>query len=180
MTTLDQALPVQVRAFRTLGTTATVVAADADAVEADHAESMLRAEMDKLDLTCSRFRGDSELAHLHRQSGRVTHVSALLFELLTVAVRVAHRTQGAVDPTVGNAMAALGYDRDFEQIADRPLRSSRPVRPAPGYTCIQLDAAARTVAFLAVSCSTLVRPPRHSVLTERPPVSPGNSAGASS
>ena len=106
---------------------------------------MLRAEMDELDLTCSRFRGDSELAQLHRQSGRPTHVSALLFELLTVAVGVAQKTRGAVDPTVGNAMAAIGYDRDFEQIADRPLRSSVPVRPAPGYTCIQLHDASRTV-----------------------------------
>ena len=145
MNTLHPALPVQVRALRALGTTATVVVADAGAVEAERAESMLRAEMDELDLTCSRFRGDSELAHLHRQSERPTHVSAFLFELLTVAVRVAHKTQGAVDPTVGNAMAALGYDRDFEQIADRPLRSSQPVCPAPGYTCIQLDAASRTV-----------------------------------
>jgi len=143
--TLNPALPVQVRAFRALGTTATVVVSDAGAPEADRAESMLRAEMDELDLTCSRFRGDSELAHLHRRSGQVTHVSSLLFEILTVAVRVAHKTQGAVDPTVGNAMAALGYDRDFEQIADRPLRSSGPVRPALGYTCIQLDAAAGTV-----------------------------------
>ena len=106
---------------------------------------MLRAQMDELDLACSRFRDDSELAHLHRRSGQVTRVSALLFEILTVAVRVAHKTQGAVDPTVGNAVAALGYDRDFEEIADRLLRSSRPVHPAPGYTCIHLDAATRTV-----------------------------------
>jgi thiamine biosynthesis lipoprotein len=123
----------------------TLVVADAGAAETDRAESILRADLDELDVTCSRFRDDSELAHLHRQSGRVTHVSALLFELLTVAVQVAHKTHGAVDPTVGNAMADLGYDRDFEQIVDRPLRSSRPVRPASGYTCIQLDAAARTV-----------------------------------
>jgi FAD:protein FMN transferase len=143
--TLGSTRPTRERSFRAIGTTATVVVADGRPEEADRAEWILRAEIDLLDRTCSRFRTDSELANLCRQSGKVTRVSSLLFEALTVAVRVAEKTGGAVDPTVGNAMTALGYDRDFQQVVENPLRSLDMVRPAPGYACIQLDAAASTV-----------------------------------
>ena len=136
---------MQERSFRALGTKAAVVVAGGSHQEADRAESMLRAEIDMLDRTCSRFRDDSELTHLSRQSGRVTRVSSLLFDAIEVSVRVAQRTGGAVDPTVGNAMTALGYDRDFEQIADEPLRSTDEAEAAPGYACVHLDAAAGTV-----------------------------------
>ena len=133
------------RFFRAIGTTATVVVADGSDTAADWAASMLRTETDLLDRTCSRFREDSELAHLHRQAGRVTAVSPLLFDALEVAVGVAEKTGGAVDPTVGNAMVALGYDRDFELIVGNSVRVSDTVLPAPGYGCIELDIAAGTV-----------------------------------
>ena len=44
---------------------------------------------------------------LHAQPGRLPG-SDLLFEALEVAGRVAARTGGAVDPTVGDALCALG------------------------------------------------------------------------
>ncbi len=44
----------------------------------------------------------------------------LLFEALEVACDVARRTGGAVDPTVGNAVAALGYDADLAEVLRRP------------------------------------------------------------
>ena len=73
------------------------------------------------------------------------HVSALLYEAVSVALVAAERTGGAVDPTVGRAVEALGYDRD---IADVPrlgaeLRIS-PV-PAPGWWLVEIDAASRSV-----------------------------------
>jgi FAD:protein FMN transferase len=51
-----------------------------------------------------------------------------------------------VDPTVGQAVAALGYDRDFVQVAvmGESLRT-RPV-PAPGWWRIELDASERSIA----------------------------------
>jgi thiamine biosynthesis lipoprotein len=72
-------------------------------------------------------------------------VSALLFEALVVAYDVARRTEGAVDPTVGGALEALGYDRDF---AKRQSWDSTPARrpvPATGWWRIELDRARRTV-----------------------------------
>ncbi len=124
------------RSFRALGTTATVVVTDPS--YGDEAERILRLEADAIDRACSRFRGDSELGHLHASAGRSVEVSPLLFEALGVAYSVAERTNGAVDPTVGHAIEALGYDRDFEQIQPRPLRPA-DISPAPGFCHLHLD-----------------------------------------
>ena len=106
------------RSFSAIGTTATVVVQDA--AGADRAERMLADDLGALDLACSRFRSDSELEALHAQSGRTVPVGELLFDVLRVAVEVAERTGGAVDPTVGNAISALGYDADFDEVVARP------------------------------------------------------------
>jgi thiamine biosynthesis lipoprotein len=129
------------RSFRALGTTATVVVPDPS--HADRAHLILRAEIEAIDLACSRFRSDSELAHLHANAGRTVKVSSLLFEALDVAYSVAERTHGAVDPTVGNAIEALGYDRDFEQIESRPLPMA-DLGPVAGFRHLHLDRKLRT------------------------------------
>ena len=72
--------------------------------------------------------------------------SPLLFELFEVAMAVAVRTAGIVDPTVGSALIELGYDRDFDQIADHQRVTDVPPEPAPGWWRIELDPDARTVA----------------------------------
>ncbi len=131
------------RSFRAIGTTATVVVVDASRLDA--AESLLRDEIEAIDLACSRFRPDSELARLHSLAGSSVAVSPLLFEALQVAVDVAERTRGAVDPTVGNAMSTLGYDRDFDQIRDQPSLPSRSLGPVVGYGHVHLDARTRKV-----------------------------------
>jgi thiamine biosynthesis lipoprotein len=106
---------------------------------------ILRDEIDSIDLACSRFRPDSELEHLHSQSGRTVVVSQLLFGALTVAVAVAERTHGAVDPTVGNAMSALGYDRDFARIGAVPSGATGALGPIVGFGHVHLDARTRSV-----------------------------------
>lgn len=133
---------ITARSFRALGTTATVVVTDPS--RAIEAEGILRTETEAIDRACSRFRPDSELAHLHANAGRTVAVSSLLFESLDVAYSVAERTHGAVDPTVGNAMETLGYDRDFEQIESRPLQIADP-GPVPGFWHLHLDRRQRAV-----------------------------------
>ena len=44
-------------------------------------------------------------------------VSPLLAEAVSVSLRAARLTDGDVDPTVGGALAALGYDRDFRELS---------------------------------------------------------------
>ena len=135
--------PFVQRSFRGIGTSATVVVPpDADA---DLAQAILHHEIVAIDLACSRFRPDSELEALHRRAGRTVVVSRLLFEALEVAIGVAERTHGAVDPTVGNALSTLGYDRDFDQVGDRPLLPPSALGPVVGFGHVHLCARTREV-----------------------------------
>jgi FAD:protein FMN transferase len=137
--------PLTARSFRAIGTTATVVVQDATA--ADDAVQLLAGQLDAVDLACSRFRDDSELAHLHANAGRPVEVGELLFAALSVAVDAAERTRGAVDPTIGNALAALGYDEDIDLVRTRHDTPRRALGTVAGYGHVQLDPARRTVCI---------------------------------
>lgn len=91
----------------------------------------------------SRFRPDSELSWLNRQTEPVA-VSSELFELLTRARRYVERTGGVFDPGVGAALSALGYDRSFSPGAlDREAIEGAPRRGS--LLEVALDAARRVV-----------------------------------
>ena len=131
------------RSFRAIGTTATVVVQQP--ADAEPAVRVLTAELAAIDLACSRFRQDSELQLLHANAGRTVGVSALLFEALSVAWVGAELTGGAVDPTVGNAIAALGYDADLREVRARAAGPPRALGHVAGYHHVQLNARDRTV-----------------------------------
>lgn len=131
------------RSFPAIGTTAVVIVNSPD--KADRAEDLLRTETEAIDRACSRFRADSELEFLHRQAGQAVVVSSLLFAALQVAVAVAEKTQGAVDPTVGNAISALGYDRDFDELGQCRLSAHSAYVGAVGFGHIELDPRTRSV-----------------------------------
>ncbi len=134
------------RSMRAIGTTA-VVAVTAPHL-ADPAMAMLAADLEELDLACSRFRSDSELRRLERVSdGRPVEASPLLFDAIEVACVVAVQTAGIVDPTIGSALVELGYDRDFDQMGKvRSAPCHRP-EPAPGWWQILLDPGAGTISL---------------------------------
>jgi thiamine biosynthesis lipoprotein ApbE len=87
-----------------------------DATKLGPAREMLADDLAALDAACSRFRDDSELMGLEAAAGRPTKASPLLIGALRAALRGARLTDGDVDPTVGHAMEALGYDRDFGSV----------------------------------------------------------------
>jgi thiamine biosynthesis lipoprotein len=139
-------IPADVLTARTwpaIGTQATVVVQHPD--HAEVAEQVLRTEIDTFDLACSRFRRDSELTALHACSGRAVRVSAALFEALEVALDVARQTGGAVDPTIGNAIEALGYDRDLSDVSTGHGTVLLDLAPAVGFAHVQLNRRERTV-----------------------------------
>jgi thiamine biosynthesis lipoprotein len=115
------------------------------------ARELLEAELTALDLACSRFRGDSELVAIGNfarcASSPVTvAVSPLLADAVAVSLRAARLTDGDVDPTVGGALAELGYDRDFAELArggeavDAHADSSGvSVRVIPGWRSVRVD-----------------------------------------
>jgi FAD:protein FMN transferase len=79
----------------------------------------------RVDAAASRFRPDSELSRANDCAGRPIPVSHLLTDLVGAALDAAAETGGAVDPTVGLALNAVGYDRDIAAVRATPA----PVRP---------------------------------------------------
>ncbi|MGW3101905.1 FAD:protein FMN transferase [Streptomyces sp. NPDC001100] len=133
--------------WRALGTSVRLVVTDPALL--DSCNLLLARHLAEVDAACSRFRADSELVALDAASGRPVTVSPLLAEALAVALRAAEATDGAVDPTVGSAMNAIGYDRDFTLVRedDRPVRLT--VKRAPGWRLIDLDRTTGTVTVPA-------------------------------
>ncbi|MER6418244.1 FAD:protein FMN transferase [Streptomyces sp. NPDC001137] len=123
--------------FPALGTTAALLVTDPGALPA--ATAVLRAELATVDLTCSRFRPDSELTRVNLGAGTSMTVSAYFAEALKIALRAARFTDGAVDPTVGRAVSALGYDRTFASVRPDDTRPLPVSRPAPGWQRIVFD-----------------------------------------
>ena len=135
--------------FNAIGTTACVVAErPADLIAARRA---LEVEIERIDLACSRFRPDSDLAGVHRSAGAPVRIGGALVEALQVAMHAAEVTSGLVDPTVGANVIALGYDRDFAAVQQRVdtaipgAGAARPLPPPPGWRAIELDVDTRTV-----------------------------------
>ena len=92
-----------------------------------------------LDRQASRFRPDSEISWIQRSGGGLFMLSDGLAEAISVALAAAEWTGGRTDPTVGDALISLGYDRDFAAIEpERREPAGAPV-PAPGWQLVRLD-----------------------------------------
>jgi FAD:protein FMN transferase len=68
--------------------------------------------------TFSRFLVDSELNRVNECAGRPVRVSAVFASMLALALEAARVTVGLVDPTLGTALEAAGYDTDFARLRD--------------------------------------------------------------
>ncbi|MCW2780017.1 MAG: putative ApbE-like thiamine biosynthesis lipoprotein [Marmoricola sp.] len=84
----------------------------------------------------SRFRADSEVSML---PVGWSAISPTLAQLIAASLTAAAQSDGAVDPTVGHAMRAIGYDRDINDISE--VTTSSPVAGAtvPGWRSLALD-----------------------------------------
>ena len=132
------------------------------------AREVVDAELDAIELAASRFRPDSEISALAAADGVRTPVSPVLADLIEAALSAARMTDGDVDPTVGSAMIALGYDRDIDDLsATAPLLASVTIPVnwthiefdgssirIPAGTLLDLGATAKAVA--ADRCAHLV------------------------
>jgi thiamine biosynthesis lipoprotein ApbE len=122
-----------------------LVVTDPEAI--GNARQLLEHDLTELDLACSRFRPDSEVVAIGQAVGTAGQytatVSPLLAEAIGVSLRAASLTDGDVDPTVGAAISALGYDRDFGQVPATGPALPAQVRTIPGWRSVLLDPVAR-------------------------------------
>ena len=152
-------LAVAVAERDALGTDARVAVWPAEGLA--KALSAVDAELGQLDRQASRFRGDSEISRIQRSQDRAHRVSRGLAEALRVALAAARWTRGMVDPTVGGALNALGYDRDFASI-DADSWPGAGCRPPGARAWLAAGRTGRDPAAAArrASASTSVPPPR--------------------
>ena len=97
-----------------------------------------RAQVADLDASCSRFRADSELSGLAH--GRPQRITRLLAGAVAAALRTAEFSEGLVDPTVGAALRAQGYDADLDEVRARVATRLPQVVSVPGWRSVILDA----------------------------------------
>jgi FAD:protein FMN transferase len=135
--------------FPVFGTTAVLLVTD-EAMLAP-ARAIADAELAAVDRASSRFRPDSELSILNKSAGRLTRVSELFAALIAESLRAAELTDGDVDPTVGQAVIAAGYDRDFAELGSPgpgpagTASLTATAAPAPGWRNVRLDPVTRHV-----------------------------------
>jgi thiamine biosynthesis lipoprotein len=95
-----------------------------------------------LEARLSRFRPDSELSLLN-STGRA-QVSDDLFVLTQLALDAREDTGGRFDPTIGEAVAAAGYDHSFDAMPADVGPARRPVRHTRG---VEIDGASGTITL---------------------------------
>ncbi len=144
--------------FEVWGSVALVAVADTARLET--AREAVASVVEEFDRACSRFRQDSELSALNSAAGRSVHVSPLLIDAVEAALRAATLTDGDVDPSVGEALIALGYDRDFASIgtgaapgtgtrgpSEAPVPPPPTIAKVPGWRAIRVDREAGTITL---------------------------------
>jgi thiamine biosynthesis lipoprotein len=147
------------------GSSALVAVTEAGAL--DIATAVVERIVAEFDHACSRFRDDSELSLVNARAGTPVRVGPVLLEAVTAALRAARLTGGDVDPTVGQALISLGYDRDFAALSGGEGETvageqgavagsqgavasprARPVATVPGWRTVTVDPERSTIRVL--------------------------------
>jgi FAD:protein FMN transferase len=113
------------------------------------AEVLLFDFLGAVEAAASRFRDDAEIHRIEQAGGSAVEVSPLLFEMVHTACSIAEMTGGAVDPTVGQAIVDLGYDRDIALVRSENGPPLEMPKPAPGWWNVDCNQADRSVRIPA-------------------------------
>lgn len=128
--------------WRSLGTSVHLLTLDLDV---GPARAAVERVLDDVDLAYSRFRPDSELERAQTAPRREARLSHLLTLAIDAAMRAARETGGAVDPTVGRAVRAIGYDDDFARVAARNVPLEIRLESVPGWRVVRFDRRNRSL-----------------------------------
>lgn len=126
--------------FRAMGSSMRAVL-DAPRTPAREALLQVPSWFEAWEQCMSRFRPDSELNRLNERSGSPVRVSPELCEVIAASLEAARETEGLVDPTLRDAMLAIGYDRSFENLGNELPAGVEADTPSPvgGWWDIRCD-----------------------------------------
>lgn len=88
---------------------------ETEAVLPAQTRAAVEALIDEFDRTWSRFRDDSAVARLARDGGELASADAE--PMLDAYRELSAATDGAINPLVGDSLAALGYDARYSLVA---------------------------------------------------------------
>ncbi|QWT24390.1 FAD:protein FMN transferase [Subtercola sp. PAMC28395] len=140
-------------------TGASVVVTDPELLE--QATAIVHEVTGLVDDACSRFRTDSEISLLAPMLPAGTDVSDTLAALVAAALDAAEQTDGAVDPTLGNDLIALGYDTDIDLVRARDRARDLDARGDDAHTALPAPAPFTPV----ITTVTTVRTPGYKRVT---------------
>jgi len=122
--------------FSTWGMSGTI--ATADARTEDFARERLEHWINEFDRCVNRFLATSDLSRINER-GASAYVMSPTFEMvLRASLDAADMTNGLCDPTILNALAALGYDRDYDELASG-TNDTGARADVPGVSAISYD-----------------------------------------
>jgi thiamine biosynthesis lipoprotein len=136
--------------FRAIGTTNQILCTRPGAL--DPAVELAQSRLREVDDAVSRFRPDSELMRLAQRARRApaeAFVSTTCAAYLDAALRVARMTGGLVDPTIGSALVAAGYDDDLDAVRARGEFRQVRIGHVPHWHTVHLNVSARRVSVAA-------------------------------
>ncbi len=86
---------------------------------AEHGQQLVH----ELERAWSRFDPNSEVSAVNEVAGKLTIVSEVTYELISLAEQARIATSGAFNPLMLDQLVALGYDRTWDELGDdeRPL-----------------------------------------------------------
>jgi thiamine biosynthesis lipoprotein len=143
LTTRADPVTVPLEAF---GTTNALVVTHPEVTDA--AAQIALAHLADVDRAVSRFRPDSEVSRLaaRAEHGAVdAFVTTTFTAYLGAALRAARLTGGLVDPTVGSAVVATGYDADIALVRRRGTFERTRIASVPRWHTVHLNPSARRV-----------------------------------
>ncbi|WP_039058734.1 FAD:protein FMN transferase ApbE [Enterobacter sp. Bisph1] len=102
---------------KTMGTFWRVSLVDIDAQQAKNLQQKIQAQLDGDDRLMSTWKGDSALMQFnHSTSTAPWPVSAAMADIITTALRVGEKTDGAMDITVGPLVNLWGFGPDKQPV----------------------------------------------------------------
>lgn len=103
--------------------------------------------IEDLERRWSRFLPESEISQLNGRPERPVVVSPDTYLLVNRAVAAWNATGGLFDPTVLNAVVAIGYDRSFEYVGGRLKTPISEPKAPPGCDAIGLEPALHAITL---------------------------------